>query len=153
MFSVPGFHAQFSPDGTTMLTLDGDGTLAVWDASNGAELAATETGTEAYLPEFSEDGTKIVSVELSTQVWDVGLTTSVEGDYLLGLSPDGSLVFMGGQEDDVVVVWDLATGDKLYELVGHSGGVNSLAFGPDESTVATASDDGTVMIWKLPDRT
>ena len=40
-------------------------------------------------------------------------------------------------------VWDAATGDLLFELVGHTGEINDVEFSPDGKLLATAGEDGT----------
>ena len=44
-------------------------------------------------------------------------------------------------------VWDLATGKEIGRLTGHRGDVQALAFSPDGGSLATASADGTVLVW------
>jgi len=149
-FSVAGEQfPDFTSDGTMMLTVDDDGTIAVWDTELGTELATAEGEPLAYVG-FSA-GPGVIAIGDHVRVWNVGLVSFVEGDYLVGFSPDGSQLFTGSYEDDAVTAWDLATGDSLYALVGHTGHVNSVAFGLDATTIATASDDGTVMLWSTTD--
>jgi WD40 repeat protein len=46
----------------------------------------------------------------------------------------------------------VATGRQLTSnLVGHTGGIESLAFAPDGWTLASASRDGTVIVWDIAD--
>ena len=42
---------------------------------------------------------------------------------------------------------EAATGKELHTFVGHSSAVWSVAISPDDSLVATASDDGTARVW------
>jgi WD40 repeat protein len=44
-------------------------------------------------------------------------------------------------------VWDVATGEALHTLAGHTDWVTSAAFSPDGQRVVTASDDGTARVW------
>jgi WD40 repeat protein len=43
--------------------------------------------------------------------------------------------------------WDVASGELLRSLAGHTGQVRSVAYAPDGESLASASDDYTVMIW------
>ncbi len=46
-----------------------------------------------------------------------------------------------------VVLWDAATAAALATLTGHTNWINAVAFSPDGTRLATASNDGTARIW------
>lgn len=49
--------------------------------------------------------------------------------------------------DKTVRIWDAYTGEYLFSLVGHSLGISDVAWSPDSSMLATASDDMTSCLW------
>jgi WD40 repeat protein len=48
-----------------------------------------------------------------------------------------------------VQLWDPATGKLHGELTGHPGAVNAVAFSSDGTSLASASKDGTLQLWRL----
>ena len=66
------------------------------------------------------------------------------------ISSQGTYIAMGN-EDGQVTLWDGATGELLITLTEHTDEVAGLAFSPNEQLLATASFDGTIRIWHLPD--
>ncbi|HSV66968.1 MAG TPA: pentapeptide repeat-containing protein [Mycobacteriales bacterium] len=63
----------------------------------------------------------------------------------VAVSPDGELVAYG--QGSAVVIADLATGQPLTTLSGHTGTVTAVAYSPNGTHLATASTDRTAQIW------
>jgi len=72
----------------------------------------------------------------------------LEGVASLAASPTGRFLAAGG-EWGRIAVWDLSSGNVLYEVKLHSFKVWTLAFSPDESLLASGAFDGTVKIFDL----
>ncbi|MBK7396740.1 MAG: protein kinase [Myxococcales bacterium] len=61
-------------------------------------------------------------------------------------SPDGRLLATVG-DDAHLRIWDLETGARRCDLVGHVGPVDHVVFAPDGTRVATTGDDGSLRTW------
>ena len=69
----------------------------------------------------------------------------------LAFSPDGRTL-VTRHDDWRVFLWDVASGTKLAgPLEDNMDTVGAVAFSPD-GTLATADDDGTVLLWDITDR-
>src|SRR5262249_16841257 len=64
----------------------------------------------------------------------------------LAWSPDGKRV-ASGHDGGLVRLWDVATGQVVLTLLGHSKAVKIVAWAPDGMRLASASYDGTIPIW------
>ena len=69
----------------------------------------------------------------------------------VAFSPDGKTLAMASREG-TVQLWDVATGNILETLKGHSSAVQAVAFSPDGRTLASGSTDQTVRLWNVETR-
>lgn len=69
--------------------------------------------------------------------------------FAVVFSENGQLLASAGG-DQLIRLWDPATGRALKELRGHHGAVHTLAFSPDGRTLASGGKDGTIRFWDIP---
>lgn len=68
--------------------------------------------------------------------------------YATGLSPSAKRVAFAVDEENNIAVYQTSTLSKQYLLKGQKSTLNAIVF-IDEETLVSASDDDTVMVWKL----
>jgi eukaryotic-like serine/threonine-protein kinase len=160
----------FSPTGDRILTGSGyvsrffqeynaePGVAELWDSRTGALLSQFRghTGTISAVA-FSPDGQRIATAatDRTARVWDTNTgevlriveVAAPEGlVYLcLAFNADGTRIVTGG--DDKALVWDIATGEIVARLLGHTGRIKSIVYSPDGSQILTASLDSQAMLW------
>jgi RNA polymerase sigma factor (sigma-70 family) len=150
-------------------------TVKVWDVKTG-KLVKTflEDGRSSGIA-FAPDGKSIAAVVSKTgamaalkddnnevRIWS--LTDQIETNllgskaawlYEVAYSPDGKYVAAGGVLFDEtgeanggeVIVWDMTTGNVLWQNKDHKNAVRRLTFSADGKRLVTPSDDNTVRVW------
>ena len=74
--------------------------------------------------------------------------TGLSGIRCLAFNPDGSLL-ASGSVDNVIQMWDVATGRERATLLGHVLAVNAIVFSSDGKTLASGSSDETIKLWDM----
>jgi WD40 repeat protein len=66
----------------------------------------------------------------------------------LAFTPDGKTLIAADDRTNVFI-WDVATGKELRKFNAHRGRIFSISTTADGTMFATASEDCTVMLWRL----
>jgi len=150
------YGADVTTGGDLIATGNGDGSIRIFDGHTGDLLRTTEGHDDlAFFVRFDETGDRIVSVGLdrTARVWDTGSGQQVVAMTHAALVEDASFVHddfvVTSDSEGVARVWNVASGEVVSELRGHTDFVAFVAASPIGDRIATASDDGTVRIWRL----
>eukprot|EP01038_Epipyxis_sp_PR26KG_P014582 gene14582-19583_t len=154
------YSVCFNYDGSRIVSSSDDNTIRIWDVKTdyGHSSSVNSVG-------FNQDRRRrrIVSAGLFkniVRIWDVisgrvinnmvghvaAVCFNFVGNRTDCFNYDGSRI-VSGSLDKAVLIRDVATGDIINWLVGHTKGVNSVCFNYDGGRIVSGSADKTVLIW------
>jgi dipeptidyl aminopeptidase/acylaminoacyl peptidase len=151
------WSVRLTPDGDRLLTAGSDQTARTFSLPGGAELARFSVGGAAQCASWSGDGSRLATgAPGEVTVWSAGghklaAFGGLPGDTT-AVAFDASTSRVAATSGRVARVWRLADGALLGELGPHDETVEAVAFSLDGARVATAGDDRTARIWRLPSR-
>lgn len=152
----------FSPDGQYLISGSYDKNLMIWRVSDGV-LIKTLSGHISAITAvaYSPDGEMLASGsapdENKIKIWDAhnlsfvkDIADSVNSALTLAYSPNSQYLACG-YADGSIKLRNASTGNKIYELSGHSSSISGVSFSSDGSQLVSSSFDKTVKIWRISD--
>ena len=141
----------------TLFTRDSveDRTAQVWDVATGKNIATFKHLGQVRAIAFSPDGTLLATSAgrtdiRSTKTWQDIVTLSTVNVTCLAFSPDGTHIAVGmSGRQPTVQIWDIATRKPIATFTGHKYGIQSLAFSPDSSLLASSGSDRVIYLWDI----
>ena len=145
----------------TDLAFSADGGILAVAGQDAVILLNVRTRSQTRLPiraagalAFDPDGRTLAVAPAngSIELWNLAAPRSsprplsVSGATALAFSRDGTR--LAAANGRAIALVDTATRQLLpLPFTGHTGNVNSVTFSPDGRTLASASDDGTAILW------
>ena len=109
----------------------------VWSLATGPDLAAAACG----------DGS--VRLWSLTRPWTLRVNEEERRTWSVAL-PDAGMRLAASSAGGITRVWDLPSGQKLWERRTHEGRVRSMAFDGSGSLLLTGGGDGMARLWRFP---
>jgi WD40 repeat protein len=162
----------FSPDGKRIASGGQDGVVKIWDATRRPDVLPISVERNIDALRFTPDGQAVVTAHRSgaLRVHEAAAGSLSQHSacpcasemlcpyHRLALSPDGRYLAAPGRADSRVVhLWEIATGEEVLQLAGHSVPVLNVAFSADGRRLATAAWDSKgqerteFKIWDMAD--
>jgi WD40 repeat protein len=120
-----------------LLTAASAGEGRVWSLAASADRMAAACG----------DGT--VRVWSLRGDWTLELNEDEQRSWAVALSHDGTRL-AASSAGNIVRVWELPSGEKLWECHAHEGRIRSVAFDDSGGLLLTGGGDGLARLWRLP---
>ena len=162
----------FSPDGRLLAIGDSEKTIHLWGTFAAQHIATFTTGygsinaltfspDSSVLASVTSNGIHLLNLETGNSI-----STFRHGSVdTLAFTPDGRTL-ASGSSDTTIRLWDTRTGRLKDTLIGHTGAITSLTFftpantldaantehsssTQTETTLASVSEDGTVLLWNI----
>ena len=168
------YSIAFSPDGKTLASGSADKTIGLWSATKekqtGLRRSTSGSVVKTINPWNPKEITRLrrgtVATSSNGNVSNTKHIKTLVGHrytvHCVAFSPDGKTLASGG-EDNTIILWDMTTGEHIKTLarptgpfvgptdtlVGHTDTVYSVAFSPDGTTLASGSEDSTIILWDM----
>jgi len=166
----------FSPDGKTLASAGDDKTIILWDVATRQPLGQPLTDHTDLVASvaWNADGKMLASASWDRTIilWDVAtrqplgppLTRHTDCVESVAFSPapsgngTSSQTLVSASRDRTIILWNISTalntGSTTRQplgpvLTGHTDLIESVAFSPDGKLLASASKDGTIILWDV----
>lgn len=161
------YSMAYAPDGHSIATGNGDGSITLWDLASGTEIrhfsSALDANTTVAALAYSPDGRLLLSgdVEGTVSLWEVAtgherlrLTDLHRQVSAVAFSSDGHFALTIGASAvgptaSTMRLWDTNTGQQVQIFDDTGVGANSAVFSADSRYVLTTGKDGTVRLWLI----
>lgn len=146
-----------SSNGRWLASGSNDRTVKVWEVASGREVFNLQKHSDPIISlAFSADDRWLASgsTDKTIKIWDLKtgndaqtLTNHTAPPGVLAFSRSGAVLFSSAGSE--VMVWDTRSWRDKQTFRRNTAAVTALALSDDETTIAAASTDGSLILWRI----
>lgn len=150
------YSVAFSPDNMKIVTGGDNGTVYVYDASNGNQIMALAGHTAPVLAvAYSPNGNNIASADQSgkVKIWDAtsgALLSTISAHNAaintVKFSPDNNSIVTGA-DDHMIHKFNVSNGSMTGMIHDHTDAVNQIDITQNQQYIISVSDDQTIRVF------
>ena len=154
-------NVSWSPDGKRVARASSDWygrggyQVSIWDIVNWASIANLAGGIRSHYVTWHPDSRAVALVGnddirvVAGDSWHTDVTAELAGDVTcMALAPDATLIAVGTKVG-IIVLLDPVTGATMSPWYGPAEQPRLLAWSPDSSLLAVATDGRAIHIWSV----
>jgi WD40 repeat protein/transcriptional regulator with XRE-family HTH domain len=153
------YAVAISPDGTTLVSTGDEGVIRIWQRTGGSCRQLQGHQARVWSLSFSPNGALLISSSSdgTVRVWDTRTWACVQVlahathnvNVKSAVHPDGLVIASCGEEDGLLKLWGVHSGDCLATVPRHTTGSTSVAFNPEGTLMVSGSNEGMLEIWEV----
>lgn len=151
---------EWSPDTQHIALVHEDVSIQIWDVLNQkreAIIGEHQKSISSLIWSLDENTLVSGSYDGTIRFWDLlnemeykNCTVPAGGIARIALSPDKRIIASGGNyENPSIFLWEVESGQKIWEFQGHKQYVSDLIWTSDGQKLYSASGDKTIRIWDI----
>ncbi|CAD8180201.1 unnamed protein product [Paramecium pentaurelia] len=143
-------QVSFSPNGTTLVSCDGDTSIRIWDIKRGKTLSLFYSSRITSVC-FSPNNSNLATYGDYLNIWDTKrgkiLSKLNYNGQVICYSPNGTTLAFNYIK--LIIIWDVERRQQKFELCGHDRYVQSVCFSPEGTTLASGGEDRMIYLWDV----
>ncbi len=155
-YGNPTYAVTISPNGYVMASADQQGKVRLWHLETGSQISEGQLHSGPInVIAFTKNGRSLItgSYDRTIKVWDVAsgqLRYSLRGhgERIRAIAVHPYQNIIASASNDGIRIWNLNSGLLLSHLE-HNDWVESLAFSPDGTILASGSYDAKIRLWEI----
>lgn len=116
-----------------------------------SEVEVIELDDDIEIEEYQDDTDMVEDQEPVEDLAKLTFSKHQRAVYCCALSKDNKFAVTGSR-DDMAYVWDVETGNVVFECTGHKDSVTEVGFNYDGELLVTADMGGLTQVWNFRDK-
>ncbi len=144
----------FDPQGDALASFSDDGSFRRWSLETGRQLSEDPAFGSIRGIAFSQIGViaapagagvlEVTWLQTQERMWRLPASNVIVLNFSMGAE-----LLAAGTSDGKMMVWNMDTGEPVFDQQADEAAIIALSFSPDRRLIASADEQGNVRVWEV----